>query len=627
MNKKKLAQVLKDHFTEVSRKRRLKEMEWIKSLRQYKRQYDPEILSKIRQLEGSEVYPNYTRSKVKPTISRINSIFFPVANRAWDLDIDTEQPLPSEIINQINAQIQQSAQEQQLTKQDIKEIMQNYLSKVKQKVSDILDNELSRMKFEEIFRAVTYSTVVYGTGILKGILTRTKTVYETHYTNNGIEQVAKTIYEPYVEYIPIWNVYPDYSTYDPDKISFVFQTHKLSKKELINLSKFDGFDESAIRNYIKQVPDGDYVKPNWEQQLETLSEEQTHGDSIIGVYQVLEYWGYVDGYLLDNDTYNPDDNYMVNAWILGDNVIYLSVFDSDETPTSTYHFYYYEKDDSSIFGEGLPSILRGTQLTICGAARMMLDNASTVSGPQVEVNLDLLTAGQDVSTYYPRKIWYREGRGQEAQYPAIRAISFDSHIQDYMAIIQTFKQFGDEESNLPAFVWGSTEDIPSNTTATGMTQLSSNTNMSIADIVRGFEKENLKLLTQLLEWNRDYNEDYQTEFSVGFIVKGFGYETQLQKENLLQALAQFNNSITPQDEIYINKYNLYKHELKLLNIPYNDIIRSPEEVQEMIQQQQDPEAIQLAKAQQAAEVEYTKAKAANMLAKSKATLDKSLTGG
>lgn len=628
MNKKKLAQVLRDYFQEVKAKRKLKEMEWIKSLRQYKRQYDPEILAKIRQYQGSEVYPNYTRSKVKPTIARINSIFFPVANRAWEIDIDRTAQIPQQIIAEVNQEIQAMIQQgQQPTKQDMKNLIQNRFNEVKNTVSNVIDNQLSRMKFEEVFKSVNYSAVVFGTGILKGVLTRSRTIYDTIYGENGVEQRERIIYEPYVVYVPIWNIYPDFSTFDPDKLSFVFETHKLSKKELLNLTKFDGFDESYIRKYIKETPDGDYQKPNWELELESLGDEQTQGESIIGNYLVLEYWGYVDGYFLDDTKYNPANSYMINAWVLGNNIIYLNVLDVDETPTSTYHFYYYEKDDSSIFGEGLPSILRGTQLTICGAARMMLDNATTVVGPQFEVNIDLLSPEQDITNFFPRKIWYREGRGVEAQYPAIRAVNADSHIQEYMAIIETFKKFGDEESNLPAFVWGDTDNLPANTTATGMAQLTSNTNMSIADIVRGFEKENLKLLSQLIQWNKDFNEQYQVEFSFDFIIKGFGYETEAHREAMLQALSQFNNSVSPQDEIYINKYNLYKHELKLLNLPYDDIIRSPEEVQELIAQQQDPEAIQLAKEKELADIEYTKAKATHMLAKSKDAIDKINSGG
>ena len=628
MDKIKLAETLLGYFDTVKNQRRLKEDEWIRSLRQYKRQYDPEILAKIRQYKGSEVYPNYTRSKVKPTISKINSIFFPVTNRSWEIEVDKTQPVPQDILAEVNQEVMALQQQgQPVDKDTVKKIFHQKVTELSEIATTDIDAQLRDMKFEEMFNSTNYSTVVFGTGILKGIMTKAETMYEMSFTDEGVAQNRKVVYKPYVEYVPIWNVYPDYSTYDPSKLSFVFEMHKMSKKELLNLSKFEGFDVKAIKNFIKTHPEGNYTKPNWEKQLEGLADEQGKKEPIIGNYQVLEYWGYVDGHFLkDEGDYDPEESYMVNAWVLGNNIIYLDVADVAD-PHSMYHFYYYEKDDSSIFGEGLPSILRGTQLTICGAARMTIDNSTTVVSPQLEVNLDLLSPEQDVTTYHPRKIWYRTGRGAEAQYPAVRSLSFDSHIQEYLQIIELFKRFGDEESNLPAFVWGSTEGIPSRTTATGMNQLNNNTNLSIADIVRGFEKENLKILVQLIKWNRDYNDGHQRAFSLAYTAKGFGYETQVYKEAMLQALGQFNNSIRPEDEIYINKLALYKHEIKLLNLPYNDIVRSQEEVDKIIASQQDQEAMQLAKEKEAAEIEYTKSKATHMLAKSQDTLDKIQKGG
>jgi hypothetical protein len=622
MNDTNLVISLKNYFDTVKAQRKAKELEWIQNLRQYKRQYDPEILAKIREYEGSEVYPNYTRSKVKPTISKINSIFFPVTNRAWELAADNTQRVPQDILQEVNQEIAEMQQNQQPVDQDtVKRLFKNKIQNRLKQATNIIDDQFVDMKFEEKFNSVNYSAVVFGTGIMKGVTTQAKTQYEMSFTPDGVSQQEKVVYKPNVEYVPIWNVYPDYSTYDQDKLSYVFERHKMSKKDLLNLSKYEGFNEEAIRKFISENPEGSYNKPNWEQLLEGLSKDRTKPQNIMGQYEVLEYWGYIDGHFLNEEgEYNPDDSYMANVWILGNTIIYKDLADI-ETPSSLYHFYYYEKDDSSIFGEGLPSILRGTQLTISASARMMIDNSTTTVSPQVEVNVDLLTAGQDISKYHPRKIWYREGRGNEAQYPAIRAINFDSHIQDYLAIIQAFKQFGDEESNLPAFIWGSTENIPSRTTATGMTQLNSNTNLSIADVVKGFEKENMKLLTQLIKWNRDYN-DSTNAFDIAFSAKGFGYEAQVHRETLLQALGQFNASIPQQDEIYINKQSLYRHEIKLLNLPYDDIVRTQEEVDRIMASQQDQEAQQLAKAQAAAEVEYTRSKAANMLAKSQDTLDK-----
>jgi hypothetical protein len=53
----------------------------------------------------------------------------------------------------------------------------------------------------------------------------------------------------------------------------------------------------------------------------------------------------------------------------------------------------FDEDDTSPIGQGLPSIVRDSQLSICAATRMTLDNASVVCGPQFEINTALMRAG------------------------------------------------------------------------------------------------------------------------------------------------------------------------------------------------------------------------------------------
>ena len=111
--------------------------------------------------------------------------------------------------------------------------------------------------------------------------------------------------------------------------------------------------------------------------------------------------------------------------------------------------FYYEKDETSIFGEGLARIMRHSQLSIAAGARMVLDNAACVSGPQVEINWDMMTDGTDMTSFYPRKVWFRRGRGVDAQYPALRVYDIASHVEELLKVIDAFKQFGDEETTLP----------------------------------------------------------------------------------------------------------------------------------------------------------------------------------
>ncbi len=602
-------------FETIKNLRRSNEIRWLEDLRQSKAEYDASVMAKIIQMDGSRVYPNFTRSKVRPTISKINAVFFPHNNKAWKIDIEDSQQLPQWTMDTISEQYSKS-QEQSVTV--VKKLISNLKKKYLNKVERILTTQLDEMNFEDWFKYVNQSAVTYGTGILKGINTKSVVKYQSIVENGQIMQIPLKEYKPYAEYVSIWNIFPDMSTSLQTKMSYVFQTHRVSKKELMEYASYPGFEESKITDYIKRNSDGDYEVPYWEQEMISLSDNTQKAVLKTADYQLLEYWGYISGKDLGKE--DETGSYMATVWILGKQIIKKEEFPIDSA-NSLYHFFYYEKDESSIFGVGLPRLIRGTQLTIAASARMIIDNATSVIAPQIELNTDLLTPGQVTNKIHPRKIWYREGRGQEAQYPAIRVYNFDSHITEYMSIIELFKRFGDEESNLSSFAWGDTSQIPANSTASGINQISSNINLAISDVVKLYERESKKVLKNLILWNKEYNKKEEKAFSFDFDVTGFGYEAAMDKGAKLQSMITIGQTLTSEDNVYINKRELLRRELELMDISTKGLLRSDEEVAQIQQTNAQSPQTDLLNAGQAADIQYTKAKATNMLAKAKQTLD------
>jgi hypothetical protein len=169
--------------------------------------------------------------------------------------------------------------------------------------------------------------------------------------------------------------------------------------------KRDDFYSDMIREHLKIKPHGDYVALNWEVDLQVIEVQAGSGKSGTRVstatdaadssratnrqlgkkYEVIEYWGYVDGEDLAACGLEVDDvalEYAANVWMLGTKPIKAELYDG---ALHQYKTFYYEKDETSIFGEGLARVMRGSQIAIAAGARMVLDNAAVVAGPQVEV--------------------------------------------------------------------------------------------------------------------------------------------------------------------------------------------------------------------------------------------------
>jgi hypothetical protein len=63
-------------FNDYKRERREVEVQWLRNLRQYLGQYDPEILEKIEP-DRSRAYPKLTRIKVVSMVSRLMALLRP----------------------------------------------------------------------------------------------------------------------------------------------------------------------------------------------------------------------------------------------------------------------------------------------------------------------------------------------------------------------------------------------------------------------------------------------------------------------------------------------------------------------------------------------------------------------
>jgi hypothetical protein len=280
-----------------------------------------------------------------------------------------------------------------------------------------------------------------------------------------------------------------------------------------------------------------------------------------------------------------------------------------------YKLFYYEKDETSIWGEGLPRSIRHSQLAIGAAARMALNNAAICSGPQFEMNWDLMeTDMTDLNDIHPMKIWVRRGMGAESQYPAMRVYNVESHIQDYMLIIDRFMTFGDIEATLPT--WMISEPIKSGNETVGATSMKMGTiNISLRDLVRNFDDFTEDVVEALYLWNMDFNP--KREIKGDFKVKAKGSTSLIMKEVRINALNMFATTMAPEDWAYVPRRQFLEERVKANELDIT--LRTEEEAQAYIQSLKDIEMAQLAKDAMRADITKKKAMALSLASKAKKT--------
>ena len=592
----KLADYVQTCFEKSIAARQEIENKWVDALRQYKGVYSPDVLSRINK-HRAKAYIRITRAKVRTIDSRLSDLLFPAnGDKNWSIE---PTPIPEFSDSKMAAILQLWKEEsgQDATRETLELLMSEEAKKQARKMSKVIEDQLIELKYREIMRNVIHSGNVYGTGVLKGPLVA---ITENHQYYKQVDKNGKKtwalqehdIITPFIEYVRIWDIYPDMSSENLDDCRYIVQRRKMDKHEIIGLSKRSDFDSEVILKYLEEFPDGDYQKMGFETELSSLGdiiEAQDAAGSNSKKYEVLEFWGYVDAHDLEaHGVEIPFEKksqieLMANLWVMGDHVIKatLSPVEGIKWP---YFFYYYDKDETSLFGEGIPSIMKDIQDLVNSSFRAMLDNAAISAGPQVEVNLDLLSEDEDPRDFYPFKVWLRTGEGADASNPAIRQLQIQTNSADYLNMIELFRTYGDEITSIPRTMWGEPTGTNARTSG-GISMLLGQANITIKDQVKNFDDGITKpFITALYYWNMQFNAD--EDIKGDYAVCARGSSSLIAKEVRSQSLIQFAQMTSNEVDMgTVKRPAMIRAIADTLDLSGENLVFSDKEIEARAQQQ------------------------------------------
>lgn len=234
---KALGTRLRARFTEFKRERREIEVQWMRNLRQFLGQYDPEMLEKIEQ-DRSRAYPKLTRIKVVSMVSRLMSLLFPTSEKNWGLQASKSPTFAAHTVQQILDVWASQNPEGQITKKELDRILKKAASVMAEKMEEEIDDQLmdiggtAALDYIALVRKVVFSAVLYGPGILKGPMTisRRQGVYKI--TPEGVVVSEEDVLRPYFEPVSCWDYYPDLAAKAFVQMDGQFQRHVFSRHQL-----------------------------------------------------------------------------------------------------------------------------------------------------------------------------------------------------------------------------------------------------------------------------------------------------------------------------------------------------------------------------------------------------------
>ena len=398
--------------------------------------------------------------------------------------------------------------------------------KMEKKIHDQL-NESGASKH---LRSMAFEMALLGTGVMKGPFAVDKE-YPNWDDDGEYDPLIKTV--PSTNHVSVWNFYPDPVASSMDDAEYVIERHKMSRNQLRSLKGRPYFIDEAIEDAIDSGPD--YVRKHWEMKME----DDDTAPSDTERWQVLEFWGYVDTDILEENGIKIPadmadlDEVSANIWVVNGKVVrcVLNPFKPARIP---YYAVPYEHNPYSFFGVGIAENMDDTQTLMNGFMRMAVDNAVLSGNLLIEIDETNLVPGQDMSVY-PGKVFRRQG-GAPGQ--AIFGTKFPNVAGENMQLFDKARVLADESTGFPSFAHGQTGVSGVGRTASGISMLMSAANGSIRTVVKNVDDYLLAPIGRaFFAFNMQF--DFDEGIRGDLEVKANGTESLMANEVRSQRLMQF----------------------------------------------------------------------------------------
>ena len=598
----------------------------LKSLRQRRGEYDPDLKAHLQEQGSALVYMMLTSNKCRSAAAWLREA---LADMPWeceptpvaDIDPKTQQmifmtatqaamqsvavggyvPKPVELAGYMLA-MKDSAMVK------VQEIAKKKAELMTRKMKD----QMTEGGFQKAIEEFIDDLVTFPAACFKGPVVRSKPALKWKQGPNG--SFTTDVQQEFLlewERVDPFNLYPAPDASGVDD-GYLIERHKLSRQDLVALKGVEGYSEASINAILAE-----YYQTGLERQISIDSERDiaegrdgmpTNNPS--GLIEALQFWGSVNGQMLldwgmdEAEIEDPLDEYHIEAWLIGNYVIKATI-NPDPLHRKPYYKTSWENVPGCFWGNSVPDLCRDAQAVCNAAARALVNNMGLASGPQVMVNTSRLPEGDTITTMYPWKIWLYEddGYGSNGSMAPVSFFQPGSNSQELMQIYQQFSVMADEYTGIPRYMTGDAATGGAGRTASGLSMLMSNAGKTIKGVISSIDRVLEPAIERLYVYNMQFLDDPDLKGDLKIVARGATAlvmkEQQQQRVNeVFQMCLQspvLQQIVGPTGIAY-----LFRNVLERLNINADELVPSPEilKVQQAQQQAQMAQAQQQAAAQE-----------------------------
>lgn len=597
------------------------EARWLDDLRQYHGVYDEIVLEDIRGVGGSEVFLNTTAPKTDALAARLGDLLFPTDDRNWGIGPTPVPELKDQLeqaqkavdqnkedanllmeqrnkaaedgddaaAQQLDAQMrameeQETAAEQALDK--INEIMEA-AKKCADLMQDEIEDQLVTCDYQAESRKCIASACKIGLGYMKGPIIDGQGSQRWRKPAEGgdyqLTFVASNM--PAARFADPWAIFPDPAFKYVEDGDGVFERHLMTAERLRREVKMrPDINKDVARQILSSAPVEN--SPSYMVNLRSITSQAQTGES--KCYHIWEYTGSIEpedmATLWQATSPKPPEvdllaSYHVRIWFSQGKVLSFALhpLDSNEPIYSAFTI---REDETTVYGYGIPWIIRNPQRMINGAARMMLDNSGLSTGPQIFIDKDAITPQDGKWKMTPRKIWLMNSTALSSTREPIKAVNIQSNQNELASIISMSTELVDQTTGFPALAQGE-QGTGVTKTAQGMALLMNSANVSFRRLVKVHDDcVTVPLIRRFYHWNMQFSKKEEIKGDLDVFARGAGVllVREMQATNMLMIAQIFGDH--PVYGKWIKHQALLEQIMKAHSIPKGEVMKTEREYKE-----------------------------------------------
>lgn len=594
-------------------KRQQVEKRWLEDLRNLSGEYDAKTLKDLTDAKKSKLFINQTRTKTNTAEARLSDMLFPTDDKNWGIG-PTPVPTLTEaarsateqaraLVDQANGAPNPEAgtalAQQAQSFADVAAAARAQMDEAKRRADGMqseIEDQLTECNYNIQMREVIRDACRLGTGIAKGPVSATDRIRRSWSKAADGTYQLEMIENPRPAYYRVdpWGFFPESDAKNIEDNESTFERHLTTKKGLRALARQPGFDKDAIRSALRTEPSK--ALPQYLAQMRNIVGDQSPPQD--GRYQVWEYRGplaaedmrticdcvggdkmgqYAQQYA--GDDVDPLEEISVALWFCQGEILKFGVHHLD-SGEAIYSIYNLEKDDSSIWGYGIPYIMRNSQAAMNGAWRMMMDNGGLSSGPQIEIDQNVIEPADGDWTLAARKIWLRK-QGATPSSIGIKTHNIESHQGELAAIIALAKEFIDDETSMSVLAQGE-QGAHTTKTAQGMALLMNAVNVVFRRMVKNFDDDmTVPNIRRLYDWNMQFSEKegIKGDFDVDARGSSVLLVREIQSQNLMVLLGFTAHPVLG---LMLKAGALLRKTVQSMMIAADEIVKDDDEIKRVI---------------------------------------------